>query len=227
MILEIIACSLDDALAAEQGGATRLEVVSHLDQDGLTPSFDLVEAILVRVQIPIRVMVRERNTLDVTDADELARLHDSAQQFCQLPIDGLVMGFASVSAINTTTLTHMSDLHNRITFHRAFDECADPTQAINVLKRFASVDCILTSGGAGDWGIRTQRLTTLQRRAGDIAVLIGDGVDETAIRTVCETTTLRAFHVGRAVREPQETWGRVSKNRVAALRNTLTTFCLP
>ncbi len=227
MILEVIACSLDDALAAEQGGAMRLEVVSHLDQDGLTPSLDLVEAILAHVHIPLRVMVRERNTLNVTDPDELARLHDTAQRFCQLPIDGLVMGFAHTSAINTTALAHMGNLPTRITFHRAFDVCADSTLAIKTLGTFAQVDCVLTSGGTGNWSARTRRLATLQQQAGDIMMLIGGGVDEHAIRTVCETTTLRAFHAGRAARAPQETWGNVNENNVTVLRRALAAFYLP
>ncbi len=69
----------------------------------------------------------------------------------------------------------------------------------------------------------------LQQQAGDsdITVLIGGSVDEHAIRTVCETTQLRAFHAGRAARLPQETWGNVDENCVAALHRALAAFCLP
>ena len=58
-ILEVIACSLTDAIEAEQGGAGRLEIVSELKRGGLTPSFDLVAEIKQRVAIPLRVMLRE------------------------------------------------------------------------------------------------------------------------------------------------------------------------
>lgn len=57
-LLEVIACSLEDALAAEAGGAQRLELCSRLDLDGLTPPRSMVEAVVKAVSIPVRVMIR-------------------------------------------------------------------------------------------------------------------------------------------------------------------------
>jgi copper homeostasis protein CutC len=62
-VLEVIVTSLDDAIEAERGGATRLEVVRDLDRGGLTPSLGLVHDIVAAVRIPIRVMVRESDLL--------------------------------------------------------------------------------------------------------------------------------------------------------------------
>ena len=58
--LEVIACTLEDALAAEEGGATRLEITVDLDQAGLTPPVDLVEKIIRHTKLAARVMVRYR-----------------------------------------------------------------------------------------------------------------------------------------------------------------------
>ena len=58
-ILEVIACTVEDAVAAEKGGADRLEIISRFDVGGLTPAPELVRAIKAKVSLPLRVMVRE------------------------------------------------------------------------------------------------------------------------------------------------------------------------
>ena len=66
-ILEVIACSVADAVEAEKGGANRLEVVSDLDRGGLTPAVELVRAIQDAVNLPLRVMVRESDGFGTSD----------------------------------------------------------------------------------------------------------------------------------------------------------------
>src|SRR5215468_10560330 len=97
-ILEIIVCAVEDAVAAERGGASRLEIISHYEAGGLTPSFDLVEEITSTVKIPARVMLRESQPFIVADEGEIERLCDAARAFARLPLarlflDGLVLGF--------------------------------------------------------------------------------------------------------------------------------------
>lgn len=72
--LEIIVCSVEDAKAAADGGARRLEVVRDLAREGLTPSLDLVRAIVDQVAIPVRVMVRESEPFEVRGIDDIERL---------------------------------------------------------------------------------------------------------------------------------------------------------
>lgn len=225
MFLEVIAVSLDDALAAEQGGASRLEVVAQLAQDGLTPALALIEAILARVHIPIRVMIRERNSLEISSDAELTQLCALAQSFAQLPVDGLVLGAACAGTIDTHAMEHLCAAtgDRPITFHRAFDACADPIRSAETLARWPQVDWVLTSGGSGDWTARAKRLHILQQKT-SMCVLVGGGVDEASLRLVCEHTPLRAFHVGRAAREPFAVDGVVTEWRVAALVKLLRTY---
>jgi copper homeostasis protein CutC len=58
-LLEVIACTVEDAIEAERGGAGRLEVISRFDVGGLTPAPELVREIKAKVSIPVRVMLRE------------------------------------------------------------------------------------------------------------------------------------------------------------------------
>src|SRR5690349_10554722 len=92
-VLEVIACSLADAIEAEQGGAGRLEIVSELKRGGLTPSSELVAEIKQRVDIPVRVMLRESDGFGVTGASEIERLCAAAERFASLEVDGFVLGF--------------------------------------------------------------------------------------------------------------------------------------
>src|SRR5690242_1410597 len=57
-IFEVIALGAEDAVAAQTGGADRLELVTDMAADGLTPSRAVFGAIRRAVRIPLRVMLR-------------------------------------------------------------------------------------------------------------------------------------------------------------------------
>nr|MDT0525259.1 copper homeostasis protein CutC [Streptomyces sp. DSM 41633] len=57
-VLEVIALDAEDAVAAQAGGADRLELVTDMAADGLTPSRETFAAIRSAVDIPLRVMLR-------------------------------------------------------------------------------------------------------------------------------------------------------------------------
>jgi copper homeostasis protein len=224
MILEVIAGSVEDALAAERGGATRIELCVDLDQDGLTPPLPLVGAVAAAVHIPVRVMLRRRNDFLMESADALADFCSDAQSIQRAGAEGLVLGFIQEGRVDERALERISkaapDL--KITFHRAFDALADERAALETQKRFQQVDCILTSGGAGPWPQRAERLKQLQAQASpQIEVLVGGGVDAAAIGWLRRHTSLCAFHAGRAARENNAVNGRVLEERVRALADVL------
>lgn len=73
-ILEVIACSVADAVAAERGGAGRLEIVRDLGRGGLTPPLELVADIKEAIHLPLRVMLRESDGYEASSADEIDSL---------------------------------------------------------------------------------------------------------------------------------------------------------
>ena len=117
-LLEVIACSLADAQAAEAGGAGRLELCSRLDLDGLTPPRTLVESVVKAVSIPIRVMIRTGET----DLDQMRR---SVAEIADLPIQGLVCGVLDAAGrLDLAALDQVlspAPLGWALTIHRAFD----------------------------------------------------------------------------------------------------------
>ena len=220
--LEIIALSLDDALAAEEGGATRLEVVRDIHEDGLTPDVRLVELLLARVRIPLRVMVRPRNTFLVDDEAHRAEIARDAALFTDLPVD-LVTGYVRAAAdgsaeLDEAALAQVAGLapRARITVHRAIEHVdVDPAAA---LRRCPSVDRVLSGGGAGAWTVRADALERLQAGIAPIRVIVGGGVTMEAIAELVTRPALRELHVGRLARVGQSFAGPVDAAIVSALR---------
>jgi copper homeostasis protein len=74
LTLEVIATGVADAVAAEQGGADRIELVADLARGGMTPPLAVVESVLDRVGIPVRVMLRETERHDIVEPGVRDRL---------------------------------------------------------------------------------------------------------------------------------------------------------
>ena len=224
IILEVIACSVADAVEAELGGASRLEIISEFESGGMTPPARLVREILRSVNIPARVMLRESEGHTVTGAAEVARLCAAARDFAGLPVDGLVLGFSRDGEVDAELTGRILSCapHLKATFHHAFEASKNPEREIAGLKRLRQVDRILTAGGEGDWPLKIERLAGYERAARpEMTILAGGGLDAEVIRSIRESTSVREFHVGRAVRQPRNARGAVSAARVAELVSLL------
>jgi copper homeostasis protein len=223
-VLEVIACTVADAIEAEKGGADRLEVISHFERGGLTPSLELVRAIQTAVRIPLRVMLRESDGYQVAGNNEVERLCNAACELAAMRVDGVVLGFLRGGKIDIELTNRILDSASTLkaTFHRAFDETSDPFQALAELSQCRQIDRILTSGGLGNWTDRTERLALYQHATGGCPIiLVGGGVDASAIKAIRSTTNLTEFHVGRAARVSAAIDGPVQSARVKDLARAL------
>jgi copper homeostasis protein len=221
LLLEVIVQSVADAVAAEEGGADRLEVVREIERDGLSPPLDLVRAIAQATRLPLRVMVRESDGFTVSGAAELTGLQRYLEALADLGVDGAVLGFTSGGApdLETTRAVLSAAPSIRATFHRAFDTLGDTLAAIDQLKDIPQVDRILTWGGGGDWSERCARLQDYRQRAGSrMTILAGGGVDEAGLRLLAASGCVEEAHTGRAACEPQQPGSPVSAARVRLLK---------
>lgn len=219
-ILEVIACSVADAIAAHKGGASRLEVVRELDRGGLTPSIALVRAIKEAVDLPLRVMIRESDGYGTVDEIEIERLCEAASEFSSLGVDGVVIGFLKRDAIDLELTSRVLACAPRLkgTFHHAFEAAADQLQAVNQLKSLTQVDRILSNGGSGELEVRRLRLDAYEHAAApQVKIIAGGGIDMNAIKILRRTTSIREFHVGRAAREGFSIAGAVQTDLVREL----------
>ncbi|HEY8224899.1 MAG TPA: copper homeostasis protein CutC [Pyrinomonadaceae bacterium] len=219
VVLEVIVCSVADAVEAQQGGADRLEVIRDFERGGMTPPLKLVQEIIAVVSLPLRVMLRESCGYETLNNDEVDRLCVAAGEFSALGIEGVVLGFLHKQRIDVhLTQQILACAPNlKATFHHAFEE-TEPFEAIRDIKRIKQVDKILSHGGAGNWQARIEQLAKFQQAAHpEIEILAGGGLDAEKINQIARLTTVREFHVGRAARAMASIDGVVQSARVKAL----------
>lgn len=89
-LLEVIALDAEDAIAAQAGGADRLELVTDMAADGLTPPRETFAAIRAAVEIPLRVMLRKS---DGFAAGEVSGLVAAARELRAEGAEEFVLGF--------------------------------------------------------------------------------------------------------------------------------------
>ncbi|MBB0246074.1 copper homeostasis protein CutC, partial [Streptomyces alkaliphilus] len=150
-LLEVIALDVEDAVAARTGGADRLELVTDMAADGLTPSPSIFSAVRAAVDLPIRVMLRPRDGFAIGDTADLERLCDTAAELLEAGADEFVIGFldadgdADLPALGAL-LTVLGDV--RWTFHRALDHAPDRDAVRRALHGLPGLDTLLTAGSA-------------------------------------------------------------------------------
>ncbi|GII78224.1 copper homeostasis protein [Sphaerisporangium rufum] len=201
-LLEVIALDVRDAVAAEKGGADRLEIVSEPAAGGLTPAPETVAAIAKESALPQLVMLRPNSGYTATP-EELAALERDARALADAGAAGFVFGFldeaGAVDLAATETLIHaVSPLP--WTFHRAVDQAADVQAAWRAVRLLPNLATVLTSGHPS--GIAAG-LPVLRSRAeaGDAPlILAGGGLAPHLVPPLIDYG-VRAFHVGSPVRE--------------------------
>jgi copper homeostasis protein len=227
LALEVIAASLDDALAGEAGGADRIELVRDLSSGGLSPALSVIESVVARVRVPMRVMVRESISHVVDDGMVRRRLIAAATALEPLPLDGIVCGFVRDGRVDRDLLSDVlrASGGKRATFHRAFESIADPIKGISDLAQSTSVDRILTNGGEGEWPDRLGRLTEWTAVASPrIRLIVGGGLTRDLLPDLVRIPNLHEIHVGRAAREPETDDGLVVAHKVSDLIDRLHTL---
>lgn len=196
-LLEICAASLASARAAQAGGAQRIELCQHLEQGGTTPSYGLLRQVLRELRIPVFVLIRPRPGHFAYDAGEQAIMQADVELCRDLGAAGVVLGALTPEgrvdvAACRSLIAAAGPLP--VTFHRAFDDCPDPHQA---LEDVIGLGCarVLTSGGAATAEAGQARLAALVRQAGSrISIMPGAGITAANIRAVAAATGARELH---------------------------------
>jgi len=196
-LLEICAGSIQSAVAAQAGGAHRIELCQNLEQGGTTPSHGLIRQVLSRLAIPVFVLIRPRPGNFHYDADELAIMAADVAQCRALGCAGVVIG--SLDATGRVDVASCRTLIEaagplQITFHRAFDVCQNQAQA---LEEIIGLGChrVLTSGGEASAPAGQAQLAALVRQAaGRIRIMPGAGVTPATLPALMQATGAPEFH---------------------------------
>lgn len=189
-------------MAAQEGGAARVELCSDLAAGGTTPAAGLIEVVRKHVGLAVHVMIRPRSG-DFTYSDlEFEVMKDEIAAAKERGADGVVFGILrpdnSLDPERTRVLTELAR-PLAVTFHRAIDIVPDPLRAISDLVALG-VDRILTSGKAGT---AIEGLPLLKRAievaAGRVIVMPGAGITSTNVRRILNETGAREIHVASGV----------------------------
>ena len=214
---EICANSVASCIAAQEGGADRVELCAGIPEGGTTPSFGMIRNARENISIALNVRIRPRGGDFLYSESELREMVYDIQAAKELGADGLVFGClrpdGSVDMEAMKVLMEAAG-DTPVTFHRAFDHTSDPFKA---LEDIISLGCarILTSGcrptaleGAG-------LLAQLVEKAEDrIIIMPGCGVNESNIAETARLSGAREFHF--SAREPVES-GMLFRNPDVAM----------
>ena len=195
--LEICVDSLDSAIAAQAGGADRIELCSNLAEGGVTPSLGFIRAVRKHLDIGIHVMIRPRGADFLYSKDELEMMLDDIQSSADAGADGVVLGLLTAEGdidIERTRLLVRSANKMQVTFHRAFDLSNDLEEALEAVIR-TGAGRLLTSGGEQTALLGRERIETLVGQArGRIDVMICGGIRPNNVREIANKTQVNAIH---------------------------------
>lgn len=200
VLLEACVDSVASGVAAERGGAGRIELCADLAAGGTTPSAGTIAECRKRLSIPIVVMIRPRGgDFRYSDAEVAVMRRDIAHAKAA-GVDGVVFGLlrrnGAVDAARARSLLAAARPLD-VTFHRAIDAARDPEEALDALMAIG-VDRVLTAGGTGTALRGAAGIARLVRQAaGRIGIIAGGGIDARNANAVVERSGVGEIHVWR------------------------------
>jgi copper homeostasis protein len=195
-LLEIAAGSLASALAAQEGGADRVELCSSLAEGGITPSQGMLAVVRDRVRIPVYVLVRPRGGDFLYDDADFEMMRRDIEICAQLGFDGVVIGALDADGAIDPRCRELVAAAGTlgVTFHRAIDASADLRRS---LEDVIALGCerILTSGGCANALAGASAIAGLvEQAAGRIRILAGAGIRSQNLAEVARLSRAHEFH---------------------------------
>lgn len=196
-ILEIIAFTIDSCSIAQSAGAGRIELCDNPGEGGTTPSFGFIKAARALLRIPLYVMIRPRGGDFLYTNEEFEIMKNDIRLCKQLNCDGVVLGLLNADgSIHKNRTAQLAELAYPmgVTFHRAFDRCVQPLQA---LEDVIACGCerILTSGQHPLAMEGSSLIADLITQANErIIIMPGSGVRSDNIIELAQKTGAMEFH---------------------------------
>ncbi|GFZ98276.1 copper homeostasis protein CutC [Dyella caseinilytica] len=195
-LLEIAAGSLASALAAQEGGADRVELCSSLAEGGITPSYGMLAVVRDRVRIPVYVLIRPRGGDFLYDDAEFEIMRRDVETCAQLGFDGVVIGALDADGVVDPRCRELVSAAGKlgVTFHRAMDASSDLSRT---LEDVVALGCerVLTSGGFANALAGAAAIASLvEQSAGRIAIMAGAGIRSQNLAEVATLTRAHELH---------------------------------
>ena len=198
MRIEICVDSASAALAAQRGGADRVELCDNLLEGGTTPSAGCIKVARRGLKIGLHVIIRPRGGDFLYREDEMQVMREDVRLARELGADGVVLGcLTATGAIDRARTAELIELARplKVTFHRAFDMCRDARQALQTLIGLG-VERVLTSGQEASVLEGLDLIAALHKlAAGRIIILPGGGITPANVQRIVAATGVTEVHL--------------------------------
>lgn len=196
-IIEIATSDFLTTQSAVAGGADRVELCANLAEGGTTPSYGHIKKCREAFDVPIYPIIRPRGGDFLFNDEEFDIMQQDVKLCKELGCDGVVIGLLNIDgSIDKTRSSKLVEMAYPlgVTFHRAFDRCRDPFEA---LEELVEIGCerILTSGQKPYAPDAIDLIAQLNKVADErIIIMPGSGVRKENIRQLAQQTGCVEFH---------------------------------
>jgi copper homeostasis protein len=196
-VIEIATSDFLTTQSAVEGGADRIELCANLAEGGTTPSYGHIKKCREAFSVLMYPIIRPRGGDFLYTAEEFEIMLQDVKLCKQSGCDGVVIGLLNTDGnidIKRTSLLVEAAYPLGVTFHRAFDRCRDPFDA---MEQLIQIGCerILTSGQKPLATEAVELIAQLNKAAGErIIIMPGSGVRKENIKMLAEQTGCIEFH---------------------------------
>jgi copper homeostasis protein len=196
-LIEIATSDFATTRSAVEGGADRIELCANLAEGGTTPSYGTIKQCREAFSVSLYPIIRPRGGDFLYTKDEFEIMLQDVKLCKQLGCDGIVIGLLNMDGTIdiARTAALIEDAYPLgVTFHRAFDRCKDPFEA---LEQLIDIGCerILTSGQKPSVVDGVDLVAELNKKADErIIIMPGSGVRKENIKMLAEKTDCVEFH---------------------------------
>jgi len=238
-IIEIATSDFNTTKSAIEGGADRIELCANLAEGGTTPSYAHIKKCREAFDVLLYPIIRPRGGDFLYNKVEFEIMSNDIKLCKELGCDGVVIGLLNMDgSIDFTRTAELIELAYPmgVTFHRAFDRCKEPFEA---LEQLIEIGCerILTSGQMPSVVDGVDLVAELNKKAdGRIIIMPGSGVRKENIKILADKTGCIEFHsslrgkakslmqfIHQGFINSEESYmnNEISPDEVRALRNSL------
>ncbi len=196
-IIEIATSDFNTTKQAVEGGADRIELCANLAEGGVTPSLGTIKTCREKFTVQLYPIIRPRGGDFLYSDEEFDVMLNDVKLCRQLGCDGVVIGLLNrdggIDVQRTARLVEAA-YPLGVTFHRAFDRCKDPFEA---MEQLIGMGCerILTSGQQPAAPEGVELIAALNKTADErIIIMPGSGVRKENVKMLAERTGCTEFH---------------------------------
>lgn len=194
---------IQQAYKAENFGAHRIELCSHLEFDGLTPEINTIKEVKELLRIPIRVMIRPRGGDFMYSNEELRLMKEQIKICKKLEVDGVVFGILnSNKTLNLEKIKNLTEFAFplKVVIHKAIDLTPNIYESLQELMTIIGVNTVLTSGGQSTAERGKKVLKKMVEIAGNkLEVLPAGKIDNQNVMELHQFIGANAYHGKRIV----------------------------